>query len=81
MSALEPWKATFDSGYGTTYWTLQRPNPRFIGGRETMMNMRGGDKRRWKSEAAAAKAATKENAIAKATTKAGDGEQGGSSHE
>lgn len=56
----DAWEPTLHQGYGTTYWTIKRKNPRFMGGVETMLNGNF-NPRRFKSEAAA------RAAIAKAT--------------
>jgi hypothetical protein len=55
-----PWKATLYRGYDTSYWTISRGNPKWMGGVEIMMNAQF-NPRRFKTEAAA------RAAIAKAT--------------
>lgn len=57
---LGPWEATETRGYSSTYWTLERVNPAWVGGHETM-NTKNAESRKWRSRAAAEKAAVTAN--------------------
>ena len=63
---LGPWFAAQHSGYSTQYWTIKRRNPAWLGGTETGMNGNC-NPRRFKTEAAAQKAADELNAAAPTT--------------
>ncbi len=54
-----PWRPLPWGGYGSHYWTIVRDNPRFANGVEIMMTAQG-NPRRFKTEAAAQAAISKE---------------------